>query len=66
MAWFGTITSIIGSFLIAFGITLFGYIAFLAGSAAWLIVAFNKRDKALGALNATFFIANIIGFIRNI
>lgn len=64
IAWIGTSTSILGSFLVAFGIVLAGYTSFLVGSAAWLIVAWKRRDKALGLLNGTFFCANIVGLIR--
>lgn len=64
VSWLGTIASVIGSFLVAFGIFDFGYIAFLIGSSAWLAVAIMRQDKALGVLNGTFFIANIIGVSR--
>ena len=65
-AWIGTISSIVGSFMVAFSVTLLGYSAFLIGSAAWLLVAYRRKDKALGLLNGTFFCANIIGLLRNI
>lgn len=64
LPWFGTISSIIGSFLVAFGIYFLGYCAFLAGAAAWLFVAYKQQDKALGLLNGIFLITNIIGLIR--
>ena len=64
LAWIGTASSIIGSFLVAFGVFNLGYVAFLVGSLAWLIVAFMRQDRALGVLNGTFFIANIIGVCR--
>jgi hypothetical protein len=60
-AWFGTATSIIGSFLVAFGLAKFGYLFFTAGSLSWLVVACIRRDKALGVLNGTFFLANLVG-----
>lgn len=61
LAWIGTIASILGSFLVALAQFKIGYIAFLIGSTAWLIVAVMRRDFALLVLNATFFIANIVG-----
>jgi len=64
MAWTGTITSILGSFLVAFGIYLAGYSAFLLGATCWLIVAWYRRDRALALLNGTFWIANLIGLWR--
>lgn len=66
IAWIGTGTSIMGSFLVALGVSFLGYCAFLVGSFAWMIVAWRKSDKALFCLNATFFAANIIGLTRSI
>ena len=65
ISWIGTLTSIIGSFAVAFGLMQLGYTLFLVGSACWLYVGFVKNDRALLTLNATFFVANIIGFIRS-
>lgn len=64
LSWLGTVSSILGSFLVAFGIMNFGYICFLLGSLAWLIVAIVRKDRALLVLNGTFFLANIIGICR--
>jgi len=64
LSWFGTVSSICGSFLVAFGIMNLGYICFLLGSLAWLIVAIVRKDRALLVLNGTFFLANIIGICR--
>jgi len=64
LAWFGTITSILGSFLVAFGVLGFGYVCFTLGSISWLIVAYTRKDYSLGVLNGTFFLANVIGLFR--
>lgn len=64
VSWFGTLTSIIGSFLVANKMFQLGYVLFTFGSISWLIVAITKRDKALGTLNATFFVANVMGLIN--
>jgi nicotinamide riboside transporter PnuC len=64
IAWLGTLTSIIGSFCVAFGMMQIGYCLFMIGSASWLTVAIITKDKPLGVLNATFFVANIIGTYR--
>ena len=64
VSWFGTLTSIIGSFLVANKMFQLGYVLFTFGSISWLIVAIVKRDKALGTLNATFFVANVMGLIN--
>lgn len=60
-AWIGTISSILGSFLVAMGIFSVGYISFLVGSVSWLVVAWRRRDRALATLNGTFMLANLIG-----
>ena len=64
ISWIGTVTSIIGAFLMAFGIVKYGYIFFCIGSASWLFIGFVTKDRALLTLNATFFVANIIGLYR--
>lgn len=66
IAWVGTIASVAGSFLVAFGILFIGYIAFAIGAFAWLYVAVLRKDRALFTLNAIFLCANIIGLARNI
>jgi hypothetical protein len=64
ISWIGTIASIAGAFLMAFGMAQYGYIAFSIGSVSCLYVAISKRDMPLIILNGTFFIANIIGLYR--
>ena len=64
LAWIGTIASIAGSFLVAFGIMNWGYICFITGTISWLIIAIARKDKALGVLNGAFLIANVIGIVR--
>jgi hypothetical protein len=66
IAWIGTIASILGAFLMAFGIVLAGYTCFTLGSISWLFVGIVKKDNSLITLNATFFVANIIGLTRAI
>ena len=65
LSWFGTFVSICGSFAVASKMFQIGYVLFTFGSLAWLIVAFCKRDKALGVLNGTFFAANLLGIYNN-
>jgi hypothetical protein len=60
-AWLGTVTSIAGSFSVAFQSYTFGYMLFMLGSISWLTVAAYRKDFALGVLNGTFLVANIIG-----
>ena len=64
IAWLGTTASIVGAFLMAFGIVLFGYVCFSIGSVSWLIVGVTRKDNSLITLNGTFFLANIIGLTR--
>jgi len=65
LSWFGTVVSILGSFAVACKYFEIGYILFTLGSLSWLIVAYKKRDKALGVLNGTFFVANLLGIYNN-
>ncbi len=65
VSWFGTLVSILGAFAVANASFQIGYVLFTLGSLAWLIVAFVRRDKSLGVLNGTFFIANILGLYNN-
>jgi hypothetical protein len=60
-SWLGTIASIIGAFLVASQIVFIGYLAFIVGSASWLIVGVARRDSSLIVLNFVFFLANILG-----
>jgi hypothetical protein len=61
ISWLGTITSIIGAFMVASQIIFFGYCAFIIGSVSWLIIGIINKDKPLIVLNGTFFVANLIG-----
>jgi hypothetical protein len=61
VSWLGTLSSIIGAFLVASQIIFVGYLAFIIGSLSWLIVGFIRKDKSLITLNGTFFLANILG-----
>lgn len=66
LRWLGTGASIIGSFAVALGSMVLGYPSFLIGSACWLAVAYAIQDRALLALNVTFFIANILGLCYHV
>lgn len=61
IAWIGTLTSILGSFLVAFQFTLVGYLFFIVGSTAWSLVAIYSKDRPLLTLNSVFLVANLIG-----
>ena len=65
VSWLGTVASIIGSFAVANKMFQIGYVLFTIGSLSWLLVAFVRRDKSLGVLNATFFAANLLGIYNN-
>ena len=62
-SWIGTVSSIIGSFLVAFQIFVLGYCFFIIGSISWLMVAIIRRDKSLAILNGFFLSANLIGIV---
>jgi len=64
VSWFGTVASILGSFAVATKMFQIGYVLFTFGSLAWLFVAWTRKDRALGVLNGTFFVANVIGLVN--
>jgi hypothetical protein len=64
VSWVGTLASIAGAFFMAFGLVQIGYPLFCVGSLCWLAIGFISKDSALLTLNATFFVANIIGLYR--
>ncbi len=66
ISWLGTLSSIIGAFLVASQIIFVGYICFIIGSASWLIVGFKRKDNSLIVLNGVFFLANILGIYNAI
>lgn len=61
LAWIGTVASILGAYLVAMQFPMIGYVAFSIGSSTWLIVGAQRKDHALIVMNATFFVANLIG-----
>lgn len=64
MAWIGTLASMLGSLLVAFGLNLFGFSAFILGSGLWLFVAWSESNKPLFWLNLWFMGCNLIGLWR--
>ena len=66
LEWFGTISSVVGSFVVAAKVMILGYTLFLAGSMAWLIVGAVTKNRPLIVLNGFFFAANVFGFINNL
>lgn len=62
--WFGTVTSVVGSFLVAFGILFPGFIFFTLGAVSWIIASKAQKNWALLTLNSVFLVANIIGLVR--
>lgn len=66
--WAGTVTSILGAFILAYNLqfALIGYILFTIGSGAWFAVGFITKDKAMLALNTAFLVADFLGLYQNI
>lgn len=61
MKWLGTIANVLGAFLVAFGIVLAGYTAFMIGSILWACIGLGSKDRALIVQSGVFAVANIIG-----
>jgi hypothetical protein len=66
MKWLGTLSSIIGAFLVATLYAKLGYVFFMVGSIAWLWVGIKSRDNPLALLNFVFLVANIIGLYNHL
>lgn len=68
LKWFGTGTSILGAFILAYNLqfALIGYILFTVGSGAWFGVGAITKDKAMLMLNAAFLVADFLGLWNNI
>lgn len=66
IAWTGTITSVIGAFILAEGFKFFGYSLFIIGSLAWFYIGIAERKSALWTLNLIFLIADIRGIYNAI
>jgi hypothetical protein len=62
----GTITGIIGAFLVAFKLCQFGYPCFFASSFCLLISAIKQKQKNYVALQGVFFLANVVGLVNYI
>ncbi len=62
VGWAGTLASIAGSFLVALQFMVVGYVCFLVGSIAWLVIGIHRGDRPLVVLNGAFLLANLIGF----
>ena len=61
IAWLGTVTSVIGAFILAFHWPITGYSFFTIGSGAWFVVGYVTKDKAMITLNAFFLAADFVG-----
>lgn len=64
--WVGTILSVAGAFILALKFILIGYILFTIGSAAWFLVGYVTKDKAMLVLNAFFLAADFLGLFNSI
>jgi uncharacterized membrane protein len=65
ISWLGTLSSIIGAFIVASQLFFLGYCFFIIGSLSWLVVGYYRKDKSLIVLNGTFFLANILGLYNS-
>ena len=65
ISWLGTVSSIIGAFIVASQLFFLGYCFFIIGSLSWLLVGYYRKDKSLMVLNGTFFLANILGLFNS-
>lgn len=61
-----TLTSIIGSILIAtnIGLNKIGFIFFLIGTIFWMVYGIKSKNKQIIIMNSVYFIINIVGLFR--
>jgi hypothetical protein len=62
----GTVTGIIGAFLVAFKLGQFGYPFFFVSSFCLMVSAIKQKQKNYIALQGVFFLANVIGLVNYI
>ncbi len=66
ISWAATILSVLGAFLVANGINLIGYCAFILGSFGWGYIGLVNKDNALTTMQGIFLMANIMGLYNAI
>ena len=60
----GTITGIIGAFLVALKFAQFGYPFFFVSSFCLMVSAIKQKQKNYICLQTVFFLANVIGLVN--
>ena len=63
-SWFGTISSILGAWLLPLGFEHIAYIHFSLGSGTWLAIGIVDKNRPLIVLNLAFFGANCLGLYK--
>jgi hypothetical protein len=63
-SWFGTVSSILGAWLLPLGFVGFAYICFTLGSGTWLVIGIADKNRPLIVLNLAFFGANCLGLYK--
>lgn len=58
--------SVFGAFVLACKYMVIGYTLFTIGSAAWFLVGYITKDKAMLVLNAFFLAADFLGLYNSL
>ena len=61
ISWAGTVSGIMGAFLVASQIILIGYVVMALSSITWVIFGMRAKNTALIVQSAAFLAANILG-----
>jgi hypothetical protein len=61
ISWLGTVTGIMGAFMVASQIILIGYLVMACSSVAWVLFGMRAKNVALIVQSAAFLAANILG-----
>ena len=66
LKWFGTITGLIGAFILALNLPIsgWGWVLFGASSLAWTIAGIMMREPSLTLLQGGFFAVDLVGVWR--
>lgn len=66
LKWFGTITGLVGAGILALNIPIsgWGWVLFAVSSVAWAVAGLIMREPLLAALQAGFFVVDLVGIWR--
>lgn len=61
LAWFSTLFSVIGVFMVANMLMFIGYISLIIGTVGWFIIGAKNKDYVFCIMQGIFLTANFMG-----